>query len=1423
MIRLRLSAFTSESSDKTISYIENEILENTIKRSLKEYNLENREDKFQVLVNGHFVDKDFWNTIQVNEKDNILIAPKITSGDSFMSFLKIAAVLAVTIYTGGTLAPAWGLPAGSFGAGMLAAGAAMVTSLSLNALIPPPIPDQIGYSGSSVESSQMYSVNSQSNTAKRYGGVPKVYGQHKIFPPIAANPYTEIEVDHSTGDLVQYFYCIYDLGYGPMYVDDIKIGDTPLLNFATNDNDMEYHLVDLNRPEISEGEWDDVTVSNFVNYKGDSETDNTSATLNKNELDGGAIEDYQIIRYSSPNTELVDQEIILTFICPQGLVAYSSAGDSYDRNIDLKIEFSKLDEDNWASFDNIDFVKNFKAVGGNQSTIDTYMTLPDYQVGGNNQYSQITYYPKKYTKTRNMGNTFIDTYYTYGISKGATYIILNDSSANPTGLEVGKTIYFNGLPIGKVQSISSYVGDLKKYNLVSPTTVSISLFDVKKTELYQFTNPAPYSTTYTITGSTNNRMYRKAEGHFTISRKLTGQIFSSVKFTPKEKASYKLRITRYRSYSDATFRVVDGLVLSSIVTRFDRNPIVTDQRHTFLELKIKATNQLNGAIQNLSAVCTSVLDIWDGTQWTKQATDNPAWIFADILTGSINKKAISKDRLHLDSLLDWADFCDEVPDAPTGQLFYTPRFSCNFVLDFDTTIQQLLNQIANASQASLNVIDGKYGVLIDRKRTVPVQIFTPRNIMGFSSSKTFSNTPNSLKVRFIDPNRNWEVNEKIVYDDGYNSENVITSDEISTFACTDPDQAWRFGRYMLAQNKLRQEIISITVDFEYLVCTRGDYVQITQDVMRVGGTPARVKSVDGNIITIDDKIDIIEGSYGYVSRTLDGIITSTLTILDSDSFELDGDIPSIGDLIVIGPVGSIVYDCIVKSITPNDDLSANIVLIEKADGVYDAESSDQISDYDPQISYVTESNIIAPKEVTNLSIVENSYSCGANSFEHFIHVDWDAPKESAYELFEVYLDNGKGYSLETSTRLSEYIYYVDNSKLNISHSFKVLAVSASGKKLDLAIAPSVSTTPQKKISPVKNLNSISVNITGETITLDWEPLNDCVKEYLIRYSPDINSPLWSYSVPIITTDKNTTIASVQARTGAYLIKAKDWNDNESIDPAVAITTIPELFNLNIIETIKDPIFNGEVNKVKSYGSSLTLSNETFGGVLDASYYSEGYYYFKNLLDLGEIYTVRLQSKIKAIGYETIDILDQWTSLESVDYLTHVKSSDWGVQAEYRTTSTFNSIIDWVTLDSIDPISEGNESNWSEYRRFSIGDSTGRVFQFRVKLFNTRNSVTPKVFDVEIKADMPDRLDSYEDLVATTEGYEILYNPPFKGPGTTPNIQISVHDFGPGDYYRFDYKNLDGFKIIFYDKDYNPVSKTFDVQIKGYGRKTNAYL
>ena len=54
------------------------------------------------------------------------------------------------------------------------------------------------------------------------------------------------------------------------------------------------------------------------------------------------------------------------------------------------------------------------------------------------------------------------------------------------------------------------------------------------------------------------------------------------------------------------------------------------------------------------------------------------------------------------------------------------------------------------------------------------------------------------------------------------------------------DQAWREGRYHLAQQRLRREIHRTTADFEQLACERGDLVALQHDVIAIGLGSARV-------------------------------------------------------------------------------------------------------------------------------------------------------------------------------------------------------------------------------------------------------------------------------------------------------------------------------------------------------------------------------------------------------------------------------------------------------------------------------------------------------------------------------------------------------------------------------------------------------
>jgi hypothetical protein len=1375
---------------------------------------------FHALVNGYSIENDLWKTVKLEDSDTILITPKIQGGN-FGQVFKQVAIVAVTIAASAAAPGIVG--AGLAAQGLFTAGATIAASLLLNSLIPPPEPGGFGALGSTTagqDSSQMYNLAGQSNQTKRFGVVPKVFGTFRTYPNVAAASYVDIEADQTTGQLVQVLYVIYDFGLGPTYLEDFQIGTTPLENFA----DVQYNIVDPNRPDTDEGVWDSGVQKTFTLYKGDVNVENVTFEFTSNENEFGAFpEDYEAIRNSALNSGALAQELTVTFSFPSGLTSLNTNGSRGKVDIEFRIQFRKVGDTTWLDYNDFNHVESFFTGGGLATSTSVAVDNPPFSnltfLGNRGSFQG----PKAGLSDRTIFFNGIITLSYRGTNQKWGYPPGTDTFLIQSGdvTLADSYLYFNGNPLGRIIDITPSVAvpGYDEVQIDTPLVQEIIIYN-RVAKDYGFV------TDFEINQQFKFRKQQAIAGKAIISANVNQQYFTTIKFTPRDLGEFEVKVTRVRTTPAFTYNVQDRAVWSALTSRFDTSPINTKFRHTFVELKIRATNQLNGRVENFSALATSVLEVYDDVAdtWNKELSNNPAWVLAELLTGPVNKRAVSKNRLDTASLLELAEFCEEIPVTPPTAPFnyYNPRHECNFILDYSTSLKDLVNQIGGACQFSLNIVDGKYGVLIDKQRTVPVQIFTPRNYTNFSSTRNYAESPDALEVKYNEPSNNYQLTSLIVYQEGFDETNAVNIDKLETFAITNREQAHRFGKYMIAQNELRQENISITVDFEHLVCTRGDFVQFTQDSMRVGGRPARVTSVSGNRITINDGIDtVVSVSYGYTFRNyLQGIITSTLTVVNSNTFDLDGAIPDVGDLIIIGEVDFITFDCIVKSITPIDNLRANISLIEKADGIYEALETGSVPNYGAQIAAATDIEESPPGEVENLAVIDNSFFFDSQ-YNYYIDLGWETPIiGGATELFEIYVDNGTGFNIWDSTKELTYRYILpDEDFLGVEHKFKVLAVSSSGQKLNLGEVDFVTATPERKTTPPSDVERLSINITNQVIQLDWDAVpDDDIKDYLIRYSPNLDGT-WFTSIPLTRTDRFTVTTSVQARVGTYLIKALDFAGNESVNPALAITSIPRLLELNLIEEIDDfPDLLGTKSQVVTFGNSLILDTLPAG-----DFTPEGFYNFNSLLDLGDIYTVRLQSLIEAEGYLEEDLMINWDPLSDVLALSTTTTADWDIETQVRYKAVFNVMANWDPLQDVVSMAEGDVDDWTDWTKFTMGDFTGRIFQFRLRLISNVPNVSPRVLDGTIRADMPDRIEQGDNIVSDVLGTDILYDPPFKGPGTTPLIQITQDNASSGDYYTITNKTLEGFTITFYDSSDTAVSRTFDYLAKGFGRLNDVFI
>lgn len=1525
MIKLVLK-FEGKENQK-FDIVDGERLNDAVRRSIDGVPLGkfSADETFQVVVNGHAVEAEFWPTIGLKEYDVVIISPKLKSGDAGTIF-KTAALIVITVITA-IYAPYLIGEEYPVLSALFVAGVTIGASMLLNALIPPPVANlgDLGEFGGGLADSQMYSIGGQSNQVRRYDTVPKVYGQFRMFPTIAATPYTELSVspgdkayrvalnivytaiaygsdgnnitvvyqdgapsggsetvvadvkrDKTTlkissakitvticagastanqilaavnantdaaaivslvikgdgttiqplsdmltkdadtyalgggangGETVQYLVALYDFGLGTNIINGMQIGDTPLTTDSFSD--FNFNFVDPNVPAIPADIYDQGLKSDFQYYRGSREITTLAIALNN-------IND-ENTQNSDANGDLQPQEIILDFVCPKGLYSYSSFGALGRRYIVLEVEFAPIGSTNWQAYNDLNYVSSSEVIGGDDQT---------------NSYTA-SFYPTIENHTGTPAGK--DTWYSFGVeynflwfndSVVDTYVRPNTDTILLTNgvYQVGSKVFYGNRLLGIIKSVDT---------VVHAPAVAVQLDRIitkyeRDVKAYEWSSGA--------TGGFNFvcgvRIDSNASGAATIRGSSTSPVYASVRFSPKTPGQYQVRIRRAGSDGDYTSQIADALTLGGLTTAYTKAPINTKLRHTFMELRIRATNQLNGNISNLSAITTSVLNVYDPNTKTmsRDITANPAWVFLDLLIGEVNKLAIDQSKVDFDSIVEWAAFCDEIPTPPFGQTYTLPRFQCNMVLDYQTNLQDVMAQIGGAAQASMNVIGGKYGVLIDKDRTTPVQIFTPRNSSKFSSTKLYGVKPDGIDVTWIDPTADWAQADVTVYDDGFTADNAVNVQTLASFACTNHEQAWRFGRYMLAQNRLRQETISIQVDFEFLACTRGDYVQITQDVMEVGGTPMRVKSLVGNVITTDDAIDYDPSlNYGYVTRGQNGTVsTSTLTASSPDTFTLDGILPNVGDLIVIGVMGEIVYDCIVKSISPNNDLSATISLVEQASAIYDAESTSSLPDYTPDLSVTSLGDVKPPLPVTNLVVTDIGWDCSSTrqGLEYFVALQWTIPANSVYELFEIWVNDGTGYKSIATTKIKTYKYEVDPTRLGINHGFKVLAVSATGKKIDLIGAIEVTANPTLKDTLPPDITALHMSITNQVLQLSWDSIGDCSAfQYVLRYSPS-EDDIWESSVPLAIVPANSTSVSVQARTGIYFIKVLDTEGNLSANACEAITTIPDLIDVNDIETIDDiPGLSGEFDSTETLGEAVILSEQVHGDPNTVIYFDEGFYTFGEVFDLGDIYSVRLLSLIRADGYRKGELMSDWVELDMVDHLNTTLHSDWDISLQYRASNTFEAMSDWVELAFIDHLNSGAGIGFTDWRDIpTTGDATGRVFQFRAHLQSLTDNVTPRLFDATVQAVMPDRLESFEGLTSSSSlATQVVYGTSFYGPGNTPNVQVSIANAQSGDYWSFDSKTLAGCAIRFYDKSNTQVVRSFDLVAKGYGNQHTTTL
>lgn len=444
---------------------------------------------------------------------------------------------------------------------------------------------------------------------------------------------------------------------------------------------------------------------------------------------------------------------------------------------------------------------------------------------------------------------------------------------------------------------------------------------------------------------------------------IKGKVAKTLRYSYRKvlpsRAQYDIRITRTATDGDPDDGVYDDVYWTAIRTITNEDPVAADVRTSVVRyaMRVKATDQFSGAVDQLNAVCTSQVPVYDGTgsgaaEWASVAeSQNPAALMLYMLRGDPNPRPVPDARIDWPAFEAWYTWC-----VTTGH-------TCNAVLTAAAPLKTVLQQIAGTGRASLSIRDGKYSVVYDHEQTTPVQLFTPRNSWGFESTKNFVDRPHALRVQFISEEAGWQSDEVIVYDDGYSAVNATEFQTVEMWGVTDADQAWKDGRYQLAAIKLRPEVMSFHADLESLVCQRGDLIRLQHDVPMVGicsGRIAALTIVGGYVTKITgDEVHSMVGGSSYVLRIrkASGTIvevpvntaageSKTLTLTTPIAV---ASAPAVGDLYAFGLYGEETLELLIVGIEMGRDLDARLSCIEYNAAVYTADSG-EIPAYNPHVT-----------------------------------------------------------------------------------------------------------------------------------------------------------------------------------------------------------------------------------------------------------------------------------------------------------------------------------------------------------------------------------------------------------------------------------------------------------------------------------------
>ena len=821
--------------------------------------------------------------------------------------------------------------------------------------------------------------------------------------------------------------------------------------------------------------------------------------------------------------------------------------------------------------------------------------------------------------------------------------------------------------------------------------------------------------------------------------------------------------------------------------------------------------------------------IFNGTMGAAVWCSCPAMVLLDLLTTERYGFGthITDSNLDLFSFVAASRYANElVSDGFGGQ---EARFSCNVNLQGSMEAYDLINELAGVMRCFPIWSEGSVTISQDRP-TDPSYLFSLANVGegGFSySGSSLKQRHTVISVSYFNMDSR-EIDFEVVEDTTAQAKLGIVKKDVKAFACTSRGQAQRLGKAILFSEQNESEVVSFTTSIDAGAIVRpGAVISINDPVRSVERRAGRIKSATTTQITVDNTKDL---------STFTGTNKKCSIILPDGSVEVK-DVTSVtGDVITLNSALSQTPNANSMWLLSSSTLEAQtfrVITVEEQDGINYAITAltyldGKYANIESGISLPTRtiSLLNEPKDPPgNLKISDQN----GQPKEMIVVINNLAVPKLLLTWVPVtgvsqYLVQ---YRFNNTNWVSEIVFRPDFEILNTeagTYEFKVYSYNAA--LVLSATSSDLTFNAVGKTAPPANVANLSIEpITNKLVRLKWNKSTDPDvlhggRVYVRHSNLTDGSGTFQNSVDLITAlAGNTTDAIVPSLEGEYILKFQDDQGNFSVGETSVIMDLPDLIDTQVIlqdrEDLDSPAFQGSKTNTtfNTSTSALQLTNPATNAT--------GEYAFKNILDLGAVFSLDLKRVIRSIGF--VIGTDIETIIPSGSFW-----DDYAVDGNFDGTAA-----DEANCQIQVATSQTALGSFGSFNNFANGTFKGRRFKFKLILETTNTSQNMNVQQAGFTAEFQSRTEqNYQTGGGTssapqqsgTSAKTVTFGTPFFV-GTSslgganaflPTVGITIQNAQSGDFFTVTNVSGTGFTVNIKNGS-SFVDRSFTFQAVGYGK------